>query len=210
MKIVSFIIVTFVALGLVLGFNHLIQTKEQDYSYVNGRVTAVTRWTEQTFNEAFFGDGVRQLRRRFEARRQHIDNTITYVNYRYISGGTNNTSRDQEIQYTSSTLEGNLISTTAQARSRWLQVEVGYTFKKETTTTHQATATIAPGTRVEIWQTDVIVMQQWIWVDVFRQRLNGGVLGIGASWQDTGERWFEDELIHEFRGENFIFNEFKT
>lgn len=168
------------------------------------RAAAVTTWTEQSFNEAFWGDGLRQLRRRFEARGRPANTDIVLENTRFVGAVNNNTSLQQQGRFTHSIRTGHQISATAGARSRWLQLEVGYTFTRETITSHEVTIQVAPGRRVELWQSDVRIQQQWVWVDVFQQRFSGGFLGIGGSWRDTGNSWFEDELIREFAAHNFL------
>lgn len=169
-----------------------------DHDLAKPRSVAVTTWTEQTFNEAFFGDGFWQLRRRFEADGRIPNTSLIHENRRFIGGGSNYSYVvNQEISYSVSERVGHEVSVTGQKRFKWLQIEVGYTFSYEKTTTRTTTGVIAPRKHLQIYESDVRVKQQWVWVDVYQQRATNI---FATKWKDTGLSWFEDEVIREYNG----------
>ncbi len=165
---------------------------------VHSNVSATTVWYEQTFWEAFWGDGIHQLRRKFTATAGSEVGSRVYENRELLLVVSNTKNVSINKTYTETIRVGFSVSETLKSKSEFFEAEVGYTFNYEVVTSESTSITIYPYESAEVWESDVRILYQYVSVKVVEERSSWF-----GTWVPTGDYWYESERIREYSG-NYI------
>lgn len=128
------------------------------------------------------------------------NNTLQYVNYRYVAGGTNYTDVIQTIGYSSSTTIGSTVTAGINLDFQSVfELELGYAINLATTTTVSATASVPPHQQILVYASDTIVTETELWTLVDRELLSWGNW---VSYSYVGE---SRDIVEVYGGTHFTF-----